>query len=292
MTATLVGFMCLVLIGAVLFWATLISDSRMMPKLFRVLSILVFIAFVFGWGSGFLSIILRNLGYAGSDLEHVLNYVVPAVFVGIFGSFGLVYYKHRFLTVTQFKKIKLGMNYDEVVSLIGNPTNSASADGITTYVWRFSGSKGPATYRTVFFQDDRVISKLKGAYRETGLLRIILVLIFLPIVLLIIGAIIGGFGDIVFAIAMVSPIVAIVLLGVVFVRSISISKRLSAGLSKVTPGMSYDEIISLLDRPHDSAIYDDIVTCVWNIGGIRGVGRVVRAIVFKDDKAISILQPD
>jgi len=281
----------LIIIFAVLFWALVIKDSRTMPKLFRVLSIVCFIAFVFGWGGAFLLVILRNLGYDGSYLESILIGAVPAILVGNFGFIGLIYYKHRFITVTQFDKIKLGMSYDEVVSLIGTPRSSSSADGITTHIWKYSGAKRSATYRTVFFQDDKVISKLKGAYREAGLGRIILVLILLPIALIIIGAIVGDFFDVFQAASAVSLFIAIVLMVFVIIKSFVMGKRLSTGLKKVALGMSYDEIISLLGRPLDSAIYDNIVTCVWNVG-VYGNIYIVRAIVFKDDKAISILKPD
>ena len=274
-------------------WANVAGYSRMMPKPFRVLNIAFSIIAFLGLGIFLFFNALSDLGYCSeSELKLVVICAVPAFFAGIIGCIGLNIYERRFLTVIQFNKIALGMSCDEVVSLIGTPRNSSSADGITTYMWNFGGYRRSTAYRTVFFQDDKVISKLKGAYRETVLGRIILLLIFTPIALLVTGAIAGSFGDVFQVVSAVSLFAAFVLLGVVFVRIIVRRKRLSAGLKKTALGMSYDEIISLAGRPHDSASYNDIVTCVWNMEGIRGQGNVVRAVVFKGGKAVSFLAPD
>ena len=284
----LIVFSCLLLIFVFVgFWATVVRKSRVMPKLFRVLIVVFFITAVFGWGIFWFFIIRRNLGYAEPD-ERVLISLAPFLFAGNFGCVGSYFYKERFLTVTQFKKIKLGMSCNEVESLIGNPTNSSSSEDITTYVWKYNGPKRSATYRTVFFQYGKVISKLKGSYRETMLGTIILVLILTPLVLAIIA---GNAGEGIFVISLILLFMAFVLMGFVFVRTNLKGKRISAGFDKVALDMSYDEVLSLAGHPHDSDSYDDIVTCIWNIGTLR-YGFIFRAIVFKDGKVISLLEAE
>lgn len=57
------------------------------------------------------------------------------------------------------KSIVSGMSYSEVINILGEPDESASADEITTSTWQHHFRRGgPRTYCTVTFKNDKVVS--------------------------------------------------------------------------------------------------------------------------------------
>ena len=68
---------------------------------------------------------------------------------------GLLFYK-------KLIKIELGMNYDQVISILGLPKNFDTSGDITTCVYCMRVMRDFRLSRIVVFRNDTVISILKG----------------------------------------------------------------------------------------------------------------------------------
>lgn len=62
--------------------------------------------------------------------------------------------------------------------------------------------------------------------------------------------------------------------------------KFSANFDKIQIGMSYNEVVEILDEPSSSNKVDNILTCVWRKYVLRN-WIIVRVVTFKDDTVIS-----
>ena len=58
----------------------------------------------------------------------------------------------------KMKTIQKGMSYSEVKSILGEPWDSNSAEGITTATWKRAVIRGHTNIYTITFKNDKVIS--------------------------------------------------------------------------------------------------------------------------------------
>jgi len=83
--------------------------------------------------------------------------------------------------------------------------------------------------------------------------------------------------------AVIALIIVLGILGGFIARGILFLKRFNS----IACGMHYDQVVSIIGQPYNSARTEDINTCVWRVSVLRGI-RITRIIIFKNDKVFSI----
>jgi len=77
-------------------------------------------------------------------------------------------------------------------------------------------------------------------------------------------------------------IVLATIFGILFARAIVFTNK----FKKISVGMTYHEVVSIVDRPYKEIKTDNINTCLWRIAVLRG-WHLTRIVVFKDSVVVS-----
>ena len=92
--------------------------------------------------------------FEGSVFPLLLLCIVLPI-LGIFIVQGISFSK-------KFETIRCGMDYAQVISIIGGPDRSDTTGDIATCIWKVPVLRGITITRVIVFKDDKVFSITKG----------------------------------------------------------------------------------------------------------------------------------
>ena len=81
--------------------------------------------------------------------------IIVIIILGGFVAYGVWFYK-------SFEKVRYGMSYEQVLSIVGEPKNETITGDIVTCLYSVQVLRGLRLTRVVVFKDNQVISILKG----------------------------------------------------------------------------------------------------------------------------------
>ena len=95
-------------------------------------------------------------------METIGIFVVIVLFVGLWVLYFVLMARGNQMN-SNFKRIKVGMTYDEVIKIVGVPTERTEHDGVVTCKWnktvqRMSGGYPSRLTHAVVFKDNKVVS--------------------------------------------------------------------------------------------------------------------------------------
>ena len=95
------------------------------------------------------------------DMIFLLIILFLLLGISIYIGFSIVRWKSF---KAKFKEIKLGMSYEQVISIIGLPEGSKTSENIQTCVWSVRYTRNWHFTRVVTFKNEKVLSIKKRFY--------------------------------------------------------------------------------------------------------------------------------